>query len=85
MRPAKPLAPYSEGVSELSPRRMAIDCVWLRRTIDSSRRDPYAMLCTHIVRGDQDCIGPFLEDVETNCGLWDPTKAALERFERTRR
>ena len=64
---------------------MAIDCIWLRRTIDSSRRDPYAMLCTHIVRGDQDCIGPFLDEVETPCGLWDPTPAAAAREARLRR
>ncbi|MDP2327895.1 MAG: hypothetical protein Q8M79_07390 [Dehalococcoidia bacterium] len=69
-------------MSTPGPLHMAIDCIWLRRTIDSSRRDPYAMLCTHIVRGDQDCIGPFLEDVETNCGLWEPTRNAVERAER---
>lgn len=62
--------------------RFAVDCQWLRRTIDSSRTDPYVMICGHIVRDGQDCVGPFLEDVETNCGLWDPNERARARAER---
>jgi hypothetical protein len=65
---------------------MAIDCQWLRRTIDSSRPDPFVTLCTHIVRDGEDCVGPFLEDVETGCGLWSaappvhgPRRHALAR------
>ena len=50
---------------------MAIECLWLKRSLDSSRRDPYAMCCTHIVREGEECIGPFLEDIETPCGLWE--------------
>lgn len=65
-----------------SPLKMAFECQWLRRTIDSSRPDPYAMLCTHIVRDGKDCIGPFLDDVETNCGLWDPNDQARARAKR---
>jgi hypothetical protein len=61
---------------------MAIDCRWLRRTIDSSRPDPYVMLCQHIVREGDDCIGPFLEDVETDCGLWSPNEQARNRAQR---
>lgn len=62
--------------------RLAIECRWLRRTIDSSRLDPYVMLCNHIVREGKDCIGPFLENLETNCGLWDPNETALARIAR---
>ena len=58
---------------------MAIDCQWLRRTIDSSRPDPFVTLCTHIVRDGEDCTGPFLEDIETNCGLWTPAEAREPR------
>lgn len=58
---------------------MAIECRWLRRTIDSSRPDPYVMLCTHIIRDGKDCVGPFLEDVETDCRLWDPNEQAAAR------
>ena len=64
---------------------MAIDCEWLRRTIDSSRTaDPYVMMCTHIVRDGADCVGPFLDDVETDCRLWeaiDRLRARLARPE----
>ncbi|RJQ13161.1 MAG: hypothetical protein C4558_00530 [Dehalococcoidia bacterium] len=62
--------------------RLAIECRWLRRTIDSSRLDPYVMLCNHIVREGKDCIGPFLENLETSCGLWDPNETALARIAR---
>jgi hypothetical protein len=62
--------------------RMAVDCVWLKRTIDSSRPDPYVMSCSHIIRDGQDCVGPFLEDVETNCRLWDPNEHARARAAR---
>lgn len=62
--------------------RMAIECAWLKRTIDSSRPDPYVMVCSHIVRDGADCVGPFLEDVETDCGLWDANEQARARAER---
>ena len=28
-------------------------------------------LCQHIVREGSECVGPFLEDAETTCGLWE--------------
>lgn len=34
-------------------------------------------LCRHIVREGMDCVGPFLDEAETACGLWEP--AAPER------
>jgi len=40
------------------------------------------MLCNHIVREGKDCIGPFLENLETSCGLWDPNETALARIAR---
>ena len=72
---------YAQGVDY---ERLAIECQWLRRTIDSSRLDPYAMLCNHIIREGKDCIGPFLENLETDCGLWDPNEAARARAVRRR-
>ncbi len=66
--------------------QMAIDCHWLRRTIDSSRvTDPYVMMCTHIVREGDDCIGPFLDDVETSCRLWEAKERLRARYERSER
>ena len=29
-------------------------------------------LCTHIIRDGRGCVGPFLDDHETDCGLWEP-------------
>ena len=62
------------GMSQRRPQ-MAIHCRWLRRTIDSSRPDPFVTLCMHIVREGEDCVGPFLEDMETDCGLWTRAEA----------
>ncbi len=65
--------------------RMAFECQWLRRTIETSRPDPYVMLCTHIIRDGADCVGPFLDDVETDCRLWDPNEQARAREARMAR
>jgi hypothetical protein len=57
-------------MSQQTPKpRLAVDCPWLKRSFDPSRRDRHAMCCTHIVRDGTDCVGPFLEDMETACGL----------------
>jgi len=51
---------------------LAIQCRHLRRTIDSSRLDgPVVCLCEHPVRSGFDCVGPFIEDLPTDCGLWE--------------
>ena len=60
----------------------AIECRVLRRTIDKERPDPYAMICTHIVRDGKDCVGPFIEDIETDCGLWEPNSDLVGRMKR---
>ena len=57
-------------------QRLAADCRYLRRTIDSSRGDgPLVCLCSHPVRDGFDCIGPFLEDMPTDCGFWEEARA----------
>lgn len=62
-------------------QRMAIDCRWLRRTLDTSTpEDPFLMLCTHIIRDGRDCVGPFLENLETDCQLWDPNERLAARI-----
>jgi hypothetical protein len=30
------------------------------------------MVCQHPVREGLECVGPFLEDLVTSCGLWEP-------------
>ena len=70
-------------MSQQNPKpRMAVDCRWLKRSLDPARRDPYAMCCTHIVRDGDDCVGPFLDEIETGCGLWEPGEPAASRARR---
>ena len=71
---------------------LAVHCEWLRRTIEPGRPEPIVMLCQHPVRDGKDCIGPFLEDLATNCGLWEahPQSHLIplpepERWQRRRR
>ncbi len=71
------------GMPDRSPssRRLAVDCRWLKRTLDTSTPDdPFLMLCTHIVRDGRDCIGPFLENIETGCQLWEPNERLAARL-----
>lgn len=57
---------------------LAADCRYLRRTIDSSRADgPLVCLCEHPIRSGFDCVGPFLEDMPTDCRLWEEPGARL--------
>jgi len=30
------------------------------------------MLCGHPAREGRECVGPFLHDLTTDCGLWEP-------------
>lgn len=63
----------------LDRERLAIDCRHLRRTIDSRRLDgPVVCLCEHPIRAGFDCIGPFMETLETDCGLWEVKPARAD-------
>ena len=70
---------------------LAIQCRYLRRTIDAGRADgPVVCLCEHPIRTGFDCIGPFIEDLPTDCGLWEVksdagTSAGSERVRPSRR
>ena len=55
-----------------NPPQFAIHCQFLRRTIEPGRPEPIVGLCTHPIRDGKECIGPFLEDLQTSCGLWEP-------------
>ena len=74
------MASMPDSPSASSTPRMAVDCLWLKRTLDTSTPDdPFLMLCTHIVRDGRDCIGPFLENLETDCQLWEPNQRLAAR------
>ncbi len=50
---------------------LAIHCQWLRRTLVPGRAESFVALCTHPVRDGKECVGPFLDDLTTSCGLWE--------------
>ena len=49
----------------------AARCLYLRMTLDSKRMGTVVNICTHVIRDGSDCVGPFLDETETNCGLFE--------------
>jgi hypothetical protein len=64
--------------------RYAAQCKYLRTTLDSERRGELLNLCQHIVREGSECVGPFLEDSETDCGLWEYRPRLMPAMSRER-
>ena len=54
------------------PPRLAARCAFLRMTMGNAPGGNLLNICQHIVREGRDCVGPFLDDHETACGLWEP-------------
>jgi hypothetical protein len=56
--------------------RLAVHCAHLKRSI-AARRDEYSVaVCLHVVREGRECVGPFLDDLGTSCGLWEADQCA---------
>ena len=53
------------------PPRYAARCSFLRMTLDSRRMGTVVNICTHIIRDGSECVGPFLDETETDCRLWE--------------
>ncbi|MBI2766768.1 MAG: hypothetical protein HYX53_12785 [Chloroflexi bacterium] len=51
--------------------RYAARCRYLRMTMGDRAGGNLVNLCLHIVREGRECVGPFLDDTETHCGLWE--------------
>jgi len=51
--------------------RIAAQCLYLRTTLHHAKQGELLNLCEHIVREGSECVGPFLEDAQTACGLWE--------------
>jgi len=51
---------------------LAARCHYLKMTMAPRPATGLLNLCTHIVRDGSECVGPFLDDAETACGLWEP-------------
>ena len=63
---------YSPEVDEVrQPLRLAAKCAFLRVTMGERAGGHLVNLCLHIVREGRECVGPFLDDHETACGLWE--------------
>jgi hypothetical protein len=52
--------------------KLAAKCGFLRVTMGERAGEGLVNLCLHIVREGRECVGPFLDDHETTCGLWEP-------------
>jgi hypothetical protein len=51
--------------------RLAARCRYLRVTLGSRPEVGLVNRCEHMVREGMECVGPFLDDHETDCGLWE--------------
>jgi len=70
-RPKRP-----KPVAKLEPAgpRLAGKCAFLRSTLSREVQGDLVNLCMHIVREARQCVGPFLDDAQTTCGLWEERK-----------
>ena len=50
---------------------LAARCLHLKMTMAPRPATGLLNLCMHIVREGSECVGPFLDDAETTCGLWE--------------
>ena len=55
----------------MTERRYAARCQYLQMTMGTKAGDGLVNLCRHIIRDGMTCVGPFLDDTETTCGLWE--------------
>ncbi len=52
--------------------RRAADCRYLRYEVDAGSPDgPIVSRCSHRARDGFACVGPFLDEMPTTCGLWE--------------
>jgi hypothetical protein len=60
--------PFPEG-------RFAARCAYLKVTLGERPGGHLVNICRHIIRDGRECVGPFLDDHETACGIWEPAAA----------
>jgi len=72
--------------------QLAIHCQFLARSLEPGRAEHFVAICQHPVREGKECVGPFLDDLGTSCGLWEahPQSHLIplpqpERWQRRRR
>ena len=60
-----------ETIEAIRPHRHAVRCAFLRMTMGDIPGSGLVNLCTHIIRDGRECVGPFLDEAATTCGLWE--------------
>jgi hypothetical protein len=64
------------GIRAGRPARHAAHCRFLRVTLGRGPDAGLHNVCLHIVREGSQCVGPFLDESPTTCGLWEPAELA---------
>lgn len=59
------------------PQRFAARCAYLKMTMGERPGGHLVNICRHIIRDGRECVGPFLDDHETSCGIWEPAPGHL--------
>jgi len=78
-------SPGNEPSRAAAEPHFAARCLYLQMTFGGPPDHGLVNICHHIIRDGSPCVGPFLDDAETPCGLWELKPAGLLRgFEPTR-
>jgi hypothetical protein len=67
--------------AETPPARLAPNCRYLQMTFGSTPEQGLINLCRHMIRDGSSCVGPFLDETETSCGLWEEKLPGVLRSE----
>ena len=51
--------------------RYAAKCRYLQMTFGNTPDAGLLNICRHIIRDGSTCVGPFLDDTVTQCGIWE--------------
>ena len=70
----------SEPGQQPAPR-YAAQCRYLQMTFGNTPDAGLLNICRHVIRDGSICVGPFLDDTETHCGLWEEKLPGVPRSE----
>lgn len=65
-----------ETAELVRPQRHAVRCLYLKMTMGEKPGSGLVNLCTHFIRDGRECVGPFLDETATSCGLWEEKPGA---------
>lgn len=59
-------------MSQQRQLQFATQCLYLKISLGAGPSSGGLInLCQHIIRDGRECVGPFLDETETTCGLWE--------------